>query len=104
MFVHTRSSAPKIFAKFEMENSNVLSQKMERATAKLQSDKLYSIHVGLAWQSFLRFRGNISVQALVREYMDMSISSTIKLFIKKGNREKVEIDEIKYDVYYYVKR
>ena len=40
MFVHTRSGAPKIFAKFGWKIYTFGHKKMEKAIAKLESDRL----------------------------------------------------------------
>ena len=44
MFVHivrTRSGAPKIFAKFGWKTQTFCDKKLEKAIAKLESDRLY---------------------------------------------------------------
>ena len=40
MFVHTCSGAPKIFAKFGWKTRTFCHKKMEKAIAKLESDRL----------------------------------------------------------------
>ena len=40
MFIHTCSSAPKIFAKFGWKTGTFCYKKMEKAVAKLESDRL----------------------------------------------------------------
>ena len=41
MFIHTSSSAPKRFAKFGWQTQTFCHKKVQKAVAKLESDRLY---------------------------------------------------------------
>ena len=47
MLIQTRSTAPKMFAKFGLQTRTFCHQKMEKVIAKLKSDSLESIVVTL---------------------------------------------------------
>ena len=45
MFVHTHSSAPNMFAKFGWKTQKFCHKKIEKAVARLESDRLYRISI-----------------------------------------------------------
>ena len=72
MFIHTRSSAPKRFAKFGWHIQPFCHKKVQKAVAKLESDRLYSVLSCWLHISYLTFAIHLTKYILVYIYIHLN--------------------------------